>query len=162
MNLLPAVVRQPSGDLSLIDPESGEVVDLAAAPLDLIARYRAALVDHDVDVRDAKRVLDAEVLRRMDDRATWTLEAGEYKLSSSSPTPTVEWQDPEALRDELLFLGLAPDVVDVAFPVVEAVKPRAAGVARLRKLNRPDVDDALDRHATRVDRPRRVTVKAAR
>jgi hypothetical protein len=152
--------REP---LAIVDPDSGEALALRDASLGALARWRRRVREVEQLLGEAKRIADDEVLRRMDERAEWTLREDGLALSAPSPNAAkgVEWTDVRALREELAFLGVAREAIDRAFEPVTEYRPRARGIDRLRKLNRADVDEVLDRHASEVERPRRVSVKSA-
>lgn len=158
------VVYDGNADLSIIDPGSGEAVVLADADAAAIARWRSTVRELEELLREAKKLVDSEVLKRMDAAGEWTLRAGGMKLTAPSPAAgrETEWTDIEQLRDALaLEAGVSRELIDAAFEPVTEFKPRAAGIGRLRKLAREDINALLDRHATTVDKARRVSVKAA-
>lgn len=96
---------EPWRDVSLVDPDTGEVVALSDATGPLIAavlgRIQLALTETTEQLKEAKRLLGRELIARMDQGGEWTQRARGVKVSAPSPSAgTVKW-DVELL-DELL------------------------------------------------------------
>jgi len=148
--------------VALIDPQTGELIDLDDATDLLIAQTLDDVDDLRGRLADYRSALGAEILRRMDARASWTTRAGGFKLSAPSPAPVVSY-DGAALWEELGRLAehgrFGLEALDAAVRQVVTFKPRAAGIKALAKLG-PDVAQLIDRHTTYVDPPpRRVRVE---
>lgn len=157
------VVYDGAATLTIVDPGTGEAVALTDAGDDALARWRSTVRDLEDLLKEAKRIVDGEVLRRMDAAGEWTLRAGGYTIKAPSPAAgkETEWEDVERLRARLaLEAGLAQDLVDAAFEPVTEFKARAAGIGRLRKLAREDVAAILADHERTKDKTRRVSVSA--
>lgn len=86
----------------IADVRTGEIVTLAEAGEDWLAEYLQWMRDLEGQVRDAKRVLSREVHRRMDLDASYTRDAGAYRLKGQGPPPPD--YDPERLREALDLL----------------------------------------------------------
>lgn len=145
------------------DPATGEVLDLATATTDALAAYLANVRDLEHTLREHKKAAQAEVLRRMDNAAQWTVTVGEWKLSGASPAPKVTY-DAEALAAELQQLVdddlLAPAAATKAVEQVTSWKVRQAGVNALVKLGGA-VADVVARHRVEEPKERRVSVRPA-
>lgn len=146
---------------TIVSPATGEVLALDA-PTEDLAGWLVDVRDWEAQARDAKRVVTAEILSRLDRGASWTAhfpDAG-IKISGDSPAPVEEWDGAE-LRTFLLDLVdegvITVEAVDAAVQTVVTYKPRKAGINALRKLGgrAQEVVDALCRT---VERDRRITV----
>ena len=120
-----------------VHPLTGEAVSLAEMTNDWLGGVLDDLRDHESRLREVKGDITTEVLRRMDQHAKWSVDAGIYQLKSSSPEPVEEW-DALELREALLRLvdrgELAISAVDAAIEPVVTYKIRKAGITALRKL----------------------------
>lgn len=147
----------------LIERNTGEVVPLTAATTAHIAEIRDYVRDLESQLREAKHLLDAEVVKRMDLACSWTLRDGPWVLTAPA-TDTVEVYDGHALRTDLEGLvgdGLiAQEAVDAAVEVLVEYKPRVAGIKALLKRGGA-VAEIVDAHRTTAQRDRRVSVKRA-
>lgn len=141
-----------------MNPATGEVLTLTSPSEDLGA-YLAAVKDLESQVRDYKRVVTDELLRRMDASADWTLHLPGMKLSAPSPAPAEEF-DELALREDLLELvdagRLSIEAVDRAIETVITYKAHKAGINALRKV--PGLAEVIARHTRTVEKRRYVTV----
>lgn len=151
-----------SGELAaprrLAIPATGELIDLDAAT-DTLAGHLDDIRDLEGALRGAKRELAQEILARMDTEATWTVEAGPYKLVGESPN-RVDY-DPHELLTALRALppdAISPRALDAAVQRVEQLKVSKQGVNKLLKLGGP-VADAVRGAERPVERERRVSVK---
>lgn len=137
---------------------TGAVVDLTG-PTDLLGRALHEIREWEWQLRDAKREITGEVLRRMDERARWTVRAGDVTLKGQSPD-SVEY-DADALLAALQALAadgvIAQEAVAEAVEQVVMLKVRTRGVQALRKLGGP-VREAVDGCARPSGRDRRVQV----
>jgi hypothetical protein len=145
---------------SIVDPRTGEAVLIHDATLDQLAACREWIRDLEHTTREAKGLIDAEVVRRFDATAKWSATVAGFKLSAPSPAPAVEY-DAQELRgrlEELVADGvLSMDAVDAAVEVVTGFKARAAGINALRKLGGP-VAAVVEECSRVVEKPRRVSV----
>lgn len=139
---------------------TGEVVDPQALATDELARHVDDIREARRALADAERVLQDEVLTRMDRRGEWTATVGDYRLEASSPQAAVDY-DESRLRAELEALvdeGLVDQAAaNEAFRTVEAVRIMKGQVNRLAKLGGP-VADRLAAARLPTTRPRRVKV----
>lgn len=144
----------------VVHPVTGQVVDLDG-PIDQLAQFLADARDIDAAVKDAKRAVTDEVLRRADADAAWTIHLPGVKLSMPSPAPVEDWDELE-LREALLTLAdegvISVEAVDRAVEPVVTYKIRAAGVKALRKLG-GRVAEAIDSRARETQRTRYVKVE---
>jgi hypothetical protein len=124
------------GDPVLVNPQTGEALDLTA-PTEDLASWFAAVRELELQIRERKQRVTSELLRRMDRGAAWTVRVGQFKLTAPSPAPVEEWDGVE-LRAALLELvddgTLDIAAVDAAVETVITYKPRKAGITALRKL----------------------------
>lgn len=156
----------PEEVVRLTDPDTGEMVLLADAPQELIARVlgrtELAIQDHLHYLRNAKDILGAEMLSRMDDNAEWTASSRGVKVSAPSPTAgTTSW-DAEALHNVLDDLVKAKVITKAA--ALRACKvnvehvPVVAGIKALLK-NPKAAPAVLTAQRTSAAPRRKVTVK---
>jgi hypothetical protein len=120
----------------IVSPRTGEVLTLDSSTDDL-GGFLADVRDHEAQLRDVKRLVNRELVRRMDHAAKWTVHAAGLKLRAPSPKPTEEWNGAE-LRAGLLALvdagDLAIEAVDAAVETVTDYKVHKAGINALRSL----------------------------
>jgi hypothetical protein len=141
------------------NPITGEMLSLSSPDADL-ARFIADIRDYETQVRGLKSLVNAELLRRLDERLDgWTahLEDG-ITISAPSPEPSDEW-DAAGLRgalEELADKGTLPiSAVDAAIEVVVSYKPKTAGLKVLRKAG---YGELLDRFVRKVEKARYIKV----
>jgi hypothetical protein len=138
---LPALIDTPEGDTSdaavvLVNPRTGEVLGLLEADDGELGEYIEAVRDWEHMAKVAKRVVSAELHRRMDSEARWTMHAGPLTIQGESPD-RVEW-DAAELRPLLRALVaeelISADAAQAALKreVVFTVSKR--GVNALRKI----------------------------
>jgi hypothetical protein len=130
----------------LLDPQTGELIELAEAEDDRVAEILARLKDLEAQLKQASEEVKGEVIRRMDKAARWTLEAGEWRLKSSSPG-VVDY-DQKLLKAELNGL-VSKGVIDStavgrAFTTRMTESVSKSGVNALLKLG-GEVKDAIER-----------------
>lgn len=141
--LAAAGITDPTGDvgLALKGAEDSEL-----ALFDDGAKHLTSIA------REAREMVGAELIRRLDRSGKWTRHVGEFTVSAPSPEAGTLKYDSEKLRAELLLL-VAADVIDYAAvdAAVERVEPpkpepylkqNAAGIKALLKLG-PVVRDAV-------------------
>lgn len=148
---------------SLIEPNTGELVPLHEATDAHIAAVRDHLKDLRSRIEEANRVIDQELLGRMDQDRCWTIHAGGLTLTAPSPAPAFEWDAP-GLYSDLEAMVADGELSERAFvAAVEEVvgyKVKHAGVQALLKGGGPVAEIVLA-HRTEVEKPRRVSVKRA-
>lgn len=143
-------------------PTTGEALDLRADD-DQLARWFDEIRDLERQLAEVRSEVGRELTARCDQRAKWSFQAGDLKVSVPSPAPTVEWSV-DALKATLADLlsdgRIGEDAADAALELVVTYKPRVAGLNALCKLGE-DVAERIEACGTSVDKPRRVTVKRA-
>src|ERR1035437_3497943 len=70
--------------LVVADPRTGEVIDLPAAKPEYLARLVEDIRDLESRLRETKQLVSFELHRRMDLERSWTIDAGDYKISGKS------------------------------------------------------------------------------
>lgn len=148
-------------DSVVLNPVTGEVINLANAPLADVARLLDEVRQLETHLRDLKRTVSEHVLAGMDRQASWTLRGGGYELRSSSPVPAVTY-DAAALHAALLELvdqgALDRSAVAAAVQEIVDYKPIARGINALTKLG-GIVADTIAQHRTEAPKQRYVTVR---
>lgn len=130
------LVKRPTPPPPIVNPETGELLNLRDAGDDDLATYIADCREFEGKLRLAKRAVGDELLGRMDRNASWTLRAGPYKVSGRSPQPETEWDT--AALDEVLDILERDDLISAAARVaaVEPVKTlttHRSGINAIRK-----------------------------
>jgi hypothetical protein len=128
-----------TGEVAIVHPDTGKTLILAEATEAQLADWKKAIAEWHRMAKTAEAHVDAELIRRMDARASWTIRGDGFKLTGSSPKPSVSYKDPVKLRKRLLKLAeeglLERAAVDAALPVVpEQVEVRVGPLAQLEKL----------------------------
>lgn len=145
-----------------VDPLTGELCPLDG-PTDALGTFLADVREIESRLREAKAVVTAELLARMDREGTWTVRVPGMKITGEAPG-RVEY-DVEKLRtvvDELVAEGtISQEAAGRAVESRVVWVAHARGVTALRKLG-GHVTAALDLCVRPVDRPRRVTVSLLR
>src|SRR5215467_6092498 len=143
----------------LIVPGTGEIIDLATVPKDDLIRYRGEIADLSARLAAAKTLLNAEIMRRIDDEnatagSGWTWRTPRYEITVDSPGIAGKRHD-EAMRAELIAEHRDIEV-DALFTrtVTYTLK-----LDRWRNLvkRRPDLDEIRERHTSPPQR--RVTIR---
>jgi hypothetical protein len=147
--------------ITVVSPRTGEVLTLDAGT-DQLAGLLADFSEHEAVVKESKRYVQDELLRRLDSAAQWTMHVeGGLKISAPSPAPAEEF-DELALRESLLQLAddhvIAIEAVDRAVEPQVSYKARKAGVNALRKLG-GRVAETVDAHARSAEHKRYVRVE---
>lgn len=141
------------------NPLSGEVLTLGS-PSEALGDYLADLRELESVLREHKRVVQRELLSRMDHSVSWTIRAEGLKITGTSPAPVEEWDGFE-LRSELLKLVgdglLAIEAVDAAVEIVRTYKTHKTGINALKKLGGP-VSDTIESLKREVEKERYVSV----
>ncbi len=145
----------------VVHPGTGEVLSVRDAQDDQLARFMDEIRDYESRLREAKAIVNREMLRRLDLDGKWTRPAGQYTVSAPSPAPGEEF-DGEALLTDLWGLVDAEEITsDAAERAVRreiVYKPQMAGIRALRKLG-GNVLETVNRHATPVEKRRYVKVE---
>jgi hypothetical protein len=145
---------------NVIHPFTGETFDLSVSTTDDLASFLTEVREYESRLKEAKRIVTDETLRRLDERASWTLRTPDYTLKAPSPAPGEEW-DEIALRSDLWQLVddgvITEDAAGAAVETVVSYKVKTAGVNALRKLG-GRVAETVNRHCREVEKRRYVTV----
>jgi hypothetical protein len=161
---LPALIESDEsvGDESvvLLNPQTGELLELLKAGDGQLGDYLDAVRDWEAMARVAKGVVSAELHRRMDAGAKWTLSAGDFEIVGQSPD-RVEYDVGElrAVLRELLekeLISRDAALAAVKREVVFSVSKR--GVNALRKIG-GEVAKAIDAIGHEPATARRITIK---
>lgn len=126
----------------VINPVTGEVLALSEAPAPVIAHVlghvQAAIDEQLAQLYDAKRVLGAELIERMDKAGEWTVTAPGVKVIAPSPVAGTQAWDAErldAILDELVAEGLIDQTLKLrAVEQQVSLKVNLRGVAALSKI----------------------------
>lgn len=147
--------------ITVVSPRTGEVLSLDA-PLEDLGGFLADVREHESLLKEAKNVVNGEVLQRMEKEGLYTLRAGPLELRGGSPF-TTEY-DGAGLRDALLALVdedvISAAAVDRAVEVVVSYKPQARGINALRALG-GRVAEVVAEFSSVVEKQRYVSVKRA-
>lgn len=93
--------------LTVIDRKTGEVLDLAQADTERLARFVTELDDLHTELADAGRLVSRELVDRLDRRRDWTLRVGDpadgrqYEITAPSPAAGSDVYDAGPLEEEL-------------------------------------------------------------
>lgn len=148
--------------VQVASPVTGELLTLDA-PTEDLASLLADIRDFESVLKEQKALVNRELLARLDKNASWTQQAGDYKLSAPSPATGEEW-DGAGLYAALCDLKdsgvISMDAVNLAVEIQHVYKVRKVGVNSLRKL--PGVGQVVDRYCTPAEpKARYVSVKPA-
>lgn len=101
----PLMAPNEAGEVTLINPSTGEQVALSDAEDEQLGAFLDALDEWESRAKEARGLAAGEVRRRMDKDASWTRYAGPWKLTSSSPAPVESITEPDVLRRKLMRLA---------------------------------------------------------
>lgn len=161
----PPVLPAEADVVQVINPTTGEVLDLATADDRQLAEWRAAVIDWKRNADQAIGHVDAEIVRRMDARNDHTIRVEGFKLSAPASADKVEY-DGEALFNALWVLAasgevdLEPDAVRAAVKLETVHKPVASKIAGLLKRGGV-IAETIQEHARTIPVARRVKVDRA-
>jgi len=151
----------------VLDRSSGELIDVREAPTDRLARFLDEAAELVSLIGEARAQVDREVLRRMDEEATWTARAGDFELRAPSPEAGMAYYDEQALEevlDGLVERGLVSEPAAAAALEVETKverKPRQGGIKALLRLG-GEVAEAVAACERRREEPSRRSVRVRR
>lgn len=126
----------------IINPDTGELTSLEEIPTPALARV-LGFVQHSIDLHlrglyEAKRVLGAEIIDRMDRGGEWTIRAPGVEVRAPSPEAgTTQWDvlKLERILDELVEEGLLDRSAKARAVSQEiALKVQSRGVNALLKI----------------------------
>jgi hypothetical protein len=148
-------------EIDVIHPLTGEMLVVRDAETNDLARFLDEIREYESRLREAKSIVNREVLRRMDADAHWTTYTNDWQLSAPSPTPGEEF-DGQKLQEALYELAeqgvISKDSVYRAVQAQVVYKVQAAGVKALRRLGGV-VAETINRHATPTEKKRYVRVE---
>lgn len=154
----PPLQSAKGGEVSLIHPDSGQLLDLTSAAPAALADWLDAVRVWEQNARTAKNVVSEELHRRMDANAKWTLRDGEFEIRGQSPDRSVYSEELRGALEALVAEGLiSQEACDAAYEPVVTYKPRARGLNALRKLG-GKVAEVIAEHTLPDQRPRRITI----
>lgn len=153
-------VREPQ---EVINPATGEALELTTAPTDRIAQERRGVTDLKAVLDDYATFLDAELNIRLDKGNTRSAWVGEWELSTKAPTQTVYPVDVLGrVLDELIAAGkLEQDVKDRVLVPQPPPPPKVSKreVTKLLAHSDQDVRVAVMNAGTQEPQRRTVAVK---
>jgi hypothetical protein len=158
-------IPPPTGG-EVLDRSSGELIDLREASTDRLARFLDETAELLSLVKEARAQVDREVLRRMDEEATWTARVGSFELRAPSPEAGMTYHDADALEealDDLVERGLVSEQAATAALEVETRverKTRQGGIRALLRLG--EVAEAVAACERRREEPPRRSVRVRR
>lgn len=153
---------QMGAQLHVVDPQSGEVVFLDA-PVEALGDYLKSVREFESLLKEAKALVNAEVVARMDKAACWTVHSQGVKLSAPSPAPVEKFDGPalhEALAPMVELNVITVEALDAAVETVVEYKPHLKGLNALRKLG-GRVAEIIAEHTSEDEKKRYVRVDAA-
>ena len=117
--------------LTVVDPKTAEIVAVRTASVDTLAELIGNVKELEAGLRAMKRVVNAELHRRMDEGRHWTIDGKRWRVTSTSPEPTTRY-DADRL-DAILraWVRQAPDAE--AEGMRESARQRAIEVEVTRK-----------------------------
>ncbi len=119
----------------VVDRETGELVSLEGATLEHLAELRAQRGILVGEANAENKLIDAEIVARLDLDATRSATAGRFRIKV--PAPTVRETDELGLRAALLEASadglISPDAIDRAVEIVEVPRARRAGITALHR-----------------------------
>ncbi len=131
-------VEDPDIVVEVLDPLTGELVNLITADLDDLAGW----LDH---VREYKRMCDQalnvvqeRMYREIDPGGQWTVIRPNWKITGTSPAPTVKYDGERVYKAarKLVKDGLlTKDAAGKAVERVVSFKARVAGIQALSKIS---------------------------
>lgn len=157
----------PATGGEVLDRSSGELIDVREASTDRLARFLDEAAELVSLVNEARAQVDREVLRRMDEEATWTARVGSFELRAPSPEAGMTYYDAEGLEealDDLVERGLVSEQAAAAALEVETKverKPRQGGIRALLRLG-GEVAEAVAACERRRQEPPRRSVRVRR
>lgn len=153
----PPVQPQGAGQVTLVNPSTGEVVPLDG-PTEDLAAWLEAIREWEAVARFAKRLVAEELHERMDRDLTLTVHAGGFTVKGQGATETV--YDGEGLYRDLTELVLSGQITEGALEeAVERTVTYRVKAQGVRKLKSAGHGDLVDRHAeTRPREQRRISL----
>lgn len=145
---------------TVVHPFTGETLQLERAETNDLGWFLNEMREYEMRLKEAKRAVTDEALRRLDHQAKWTFRTPDFTLKAPSPAPSEQF-DELALRSDLWELVdqgvITEEAAGAAVETVVTYKTRIAGINALRKLG-GQVAEVIDRHCTPVQKTRYVSV----
>jgi hypothetical protein len=125
---------------TIVNPATGEAVDLAKEATDLLARERRDVTELRASLANYATFLDEELTRRLDKENTRSADVGEWHIETKAPTTLTFEPDrlAVAVHDLIAENLLGESVVDKLF------------IPQPDKINRREVDKLLKHADKRV------------
>lgn len=164
----PTQTEPETADREVLDRTSGEVLPLTGAATDRLARFLDDTKELESILAETKALVSGELLRRMDQEASWTLRAGDYELRGQSPEAGATYYEPVELEEALRRLRRQGQITKEAakaalsYEVAIERKPRQAGIRALLRRGGEVAEELLAcRHRVEQAPRRRVSVRRA-
>ncbi len=145
--------------ITVVSPRTGEVIEIDA-PTKALAEYLLDVREHESLLREAKNLVQGEVLRRMDFEKKWTLHVPGLKLTGQSPQPVEMWDGLE-LREALSPLvdagELSVEAMDAAVETIVSYKVHKRGINALR-AGGGEAAEIVERLCNTTEPARRVSI----
>jgi hypothetical protein len=147
--------------VEVVDRETGELVTFEAASLERLAELRAQNGQLIGQINGDNKLIDAEIVHRLDLDATRSASAGRFRIKV--PAPTVRETDELGLRAALQQLAddgrISPEAIDRAVEIIEVPKARRPGIKALHAHADERVREVAAQFDREVEAPvRRATV----
>jgi hypothetical protein len=162
----PPVTQTRADEVVLHHPDTGEILNLATASDEDLASWRRAVMNWEATAKIAKKICDAELVRRMDSRNVHTLHLPGVGTASAPAATERDEYDGEAIAEDLFAatrsgdIHLTWDAINAAVKREVVYKPQPAKLKGLLKQG-GSIAEIIRSHTTSVPIERRVTVKAS-
>jgi hypothetical protein len=108
-------MSEPSAELVVLDPGTGELLTVRAADTEALAAWRVHADEARDSLAESEAIVSDELVRRLDREGKWTLRVGDptvrqYEITAPSPTAGTDVYDERLLADALQRL-VADDVI---------------------------------------------------
>lgn len=128
------MVPNDAGEVTLINPSSGEQVVLSDASDDQLGAFIDAISEWTSRASEAKALASAEMTRRMDRSATWTIHTQRWTFKGRSPAPATVYTDAEKLSAGLHRLADAGEITHEAAAAAVEVETKTTYSPKHGKL----------------------------
>ena len=145
---------------NLLDPITGEVVDLNSPP-ERLAEWFDQATEWERRMREAKGIAREELLKRLGRSGSTSLVEGDWHLKQTSSSVEYDADKLDKALKELTKRGkIDEEAYESAIGAQVVLKPNAAVLNRLKKNAGPEVKEAIEACVAKT-RPPSVTVKRA-
>lgn len=153
---------QPTSPILLMHPHTGEALDLGAESARL-AEWLDTVRDLERTIREQKTLVAAELHRRMDLAASWTLRDGEWEIRGESPDRTdYAVEELRKALSELVSRGeITQQAANAAVTEVISYRPAKRGINALLKLG-GHIADAIKTCEMEKTQARRISLSRAK